>query len=325
VTPGPGRGRVVLVATPIGNLADLAPRAREVLGAADLVCCEDTRRTRALLSAAGLRAGNRLRSLHAHNEGARLPELLAELARGRTVAVVSDAGTPSVSDPGAQLVAAALDAGAEVTVVPGPSAAVAAVVVSGLGTDRFCVEGFLPRKGTARRRRIDQLLDDARTSVVFESPRRLAATLAELADRAPDRPVAVCRELTKVHEEVWRGPLGSAAAEFAAREVRGEVVVVLAGSPASRPTRRVPAGAAGARGLPSDGSDEEVARAVAARASEGLSTREAADRVARELGVSRRRAYEAALAERRRTGRRGGPVGGRARPAAPDPGGAPRG
>lgn len=310
MTPGPGRGRVVLVATPIGNLGDLSPRAKEVLDTADVLCCEDTRRTRALLSAAGMKAGNRLRSLHAHNEAARRGALLAELAAGRTVAVVSDAGMPSVSDPGALLVAAAVEAGADVTVVPGPSATLASLVVSGLPTERFCVEGFLPRKGAERRRRLEQLLADERTSVVFESPRRVGATLEELAARAPDRRIAVCRELTKLHEEVWRGRLSEAAAEFAARDVRGEVVLVLAGAPAppprpaAAPRRAAAPSPAAARdtGDPATGEDEveaEIAGAVAARLAAGMSTRETAASVAGELGVSRRRAYETAIAQLR--------------------------
>lgn len=281
-------GAVVLVATPIGNLGDLSPRAVEVLRSADLVCCEDTRRTRALMSAAGVGGGSRLRSLHAHNETARIDEVLAAVARGRTVAVVSDAGTPGVSDPGARLVAAAATAGVRVTTVPGPSAVLAALVVSGLPTDRFCVEGFLPRKGDGRRRRIDGLVADERTSVVLEAPGRLAATLDELATRAPERTVAVCRELTKLHEEVWRGTAAQAAREFAAREVRGEVAVVVAGKPAGE---RAP-----------EPDDAAVAAAVAARVAQGDSARDAAGAVAGALGVSRRRAYAAAV-DARRSGR----------------------
>lgn len=297
----PGAGRVVMVSTPIGNLGDLSDRARDALDAADVVCCEDTRRTRVLLSATGIGARGRLRSLHAQNEHARLPEILAELAAGRTVAVVTDAGTPGVSDPGSRLVAAAAAAGAEVTAVPGPSAVLAALVVSGLRTDRFCAEGFLPRKGAERRRRLAAIVADERTSVVFESPRRLAGTLAELAALAPDRKAAVCRELTKRHEEVWRGELAGAAEAFAEREVRGEVVIVLAGSAAAAGDLAgagadVPAGAP--RGA--DAAAEAALGAfVAARLAEGRSTREAAADAATALGVPRRRAYEAVLAARR--------------------------
>jgi 16S rRNA (cytidine1402-2'-O)-methyltransferase len=277
-------GRVVLVATPIGNLGDLSPRAVAALDAADVVCCEDTRRTRALLSAAGVAGRGRLVSLHEHNEDARIPEVLGWVEEGRTVAVVTDAGTPAVSDPGERLVAAAARRGLTVTVVPGPSSVLAALVVSGLPTERFCVEGFLPRKGAERHRRVAALAAEERTAVVLEAPGRLAATLAELAAALGERPVAVVRELTKVHEEVWRGTLADAAAEFAAREVRGEVAVVVGGAPPPGP---VP--------------DERVAAAVAGRLAAGDSARAAADAVAAALGVGRRRAYQAAIAQRAAT------------------------
>jgi 16S rRNA (cytidine1402-2'-O)-methyltransferase len=320
---GAAAGGIVLVATPIGNLGDLSTRATETLRVADLVCCEDTRRTRALLSAAGVPAGGRLRSLHAHNEAARIPELLAAASEGRTVAVVSDAGMPAISDPGARLVAAAASAGITVTVVPGPSAVIAGLVVSGLPTERFCVEGFLPRSGGARRRRLDFVVSDPRTTVVLESPKRLAATLGDLAALAPDRAVAVCRELTKLHEEVWRSSASEAAERFSSCEVRGEVVVVVAGSgtrarapePPSSTRARSPAGTgpwAGRDAGPADShaggllsaqaeqSDSELARAVGAELADGGSVRDAADAVAKKLGVSRRRVYRAAIAVRHR-------------------------
>lgn len=283
----PGSGGVVLVATPIGNLGDLSPRAADTLRTADIVYCEDTRRTRALLSAAGIPGAGRLRSLHAHNEAARIPELVAAAASGQTVAVVSDAGMPAISDPGARLVAAAASAGVEVSVVPGPSAVLSALVVSGLPTDRFCVEGFLPRSGADRRRRLDALVEDGRTTVVLESPRRLAATLTELASRAPERPVAVCRELTKLYEEVWRGTAAAAAEWFSGRAVLGEVVIVVGGAPDP----------GGARERPPD--DQEVAAAVGRHLAAGESVRDAASAAAKELGVSRRLAYDAAVAMRR--------------------------
>ena len=224
-TAGAG-GRLVIVSTPIGNLGDLSPRAVDALRHADLVCCEDTRRTRALLTHAGV-SGRRLLSVHARNEAARLPQVLAHLATGETVAVVSDAGTPGVSDPGSRLVQAAVDAGVEVTAVPGPSAVLAALVVSGLPTARFCFEGFLARRGTDRRRRLEALAREERTTLIYEAPGRLAATLVDLAAACGgDRAVVVARELTKLHEELWRGTLAEAAPEFAGREVRGEVVVV---------------------------------------------------------------------------------------------------
>lgn len=281
----------MLVATPIGNLGDLSPRAVAALREADVVCCEDTRRTRALLTAAGVAGGGRLVSLHEHNEAARIPQVLGWVAGGRTVALVTDAGTPAVSDPGARLVAAAAAESLTVTVVPGPSAVLAALVVSGLPTDRFCVEGFLPRKGSDRRRRIEALAGEERTAVVLEAPGRLAGTLADLAEACGDRPVAVVRELTKVHEEIWRGTLPEAAAELAAHPVRGEVVLVVGGAPAAGPP-----------------ADERVAAAVAERVAAGDSARQAADTVAGALGVGRRRAYELAIALR--AGARSGGTGG---------------
>ncbi|MHB8328512.1 MAG: 16S rRNA (cytidine(1402)-2'-O)-methyltransferase [Acidimicrobiales bacterium] len=270
------------MSTPIGNLGDLAPRAVQVLAHADLVCCEDTRRTRQLLSYAGI-TGRTLISVHGHNEASRVEEIVSRLGAGQTVALVSDAGTPSVSDPGARVVAAAAAAGARVTVVPGPNAAVAALVVSGLPTDRFCFEGFLPRRASVRRRRLAALAGEERTTVLHESPARLAATLAELAEACgPQRPVVVARELTKLHEEVWRGPLEDAAAEFAGRDVRGEVVLVLHGAPA-----------------PAAPSDAVLEQAMGRRLHARQSLRDAAEAVSAELDVPRRRAYEIGLEHQR--------------------------
>jgi len=278
------RGQLVLVATPIGNLGDLSPRARAVLASADLICCEDTRRTRALLSASGISAkgpqGDRLLSLHGHNEASRLDRVAAAVAGGATVAVVSDAGTPGISDPGAWLAAQLSAAGETVSTVPGPSSVLGALVVSGLPTDRFCVEGFLPRKGPERRLRIGALMADARTTVVLEAPNRVAPTLAELAAVDAGRPVALVRELTKVHEEVWRGTLEEAATAFAAREVRGEVVLVVGGAPAAAPAGEAVVEAAVRAALGDD---------------PAAGPRQVAELVAAALGVPRRRAYEAAL------------------------------
>jgi 16S rRNA (cytidine1402-2'-O)-methyltransferase len=197
--------------------------------------------------------------------------------------VVSDAGTPGISDPGAWLASRLAEGGETVSTVPGPSSVLGALVVSGLPADRFCVEGFLPRKGPERRRRIAALMADERTCVVLEAPRRVAATLAELAVGDPHRPVAVVRELTKLHEEIWRGSLGDAATAFAAREVRGEVVLVIGGAPP-----------------PSPAGEEEVDAAVRTALGDDPSAgpRQVADRVAASLGVPRRRAYEAALRAR---------------------------
>ncbi|HUZ20609.1 MAG TPA: 16S rRNA (cytidine(1402)-2'-O)-methyltransferase [Acidimicrobiales bacterium] len=272
-------GTLVLVATPIGNLGDLSPRAVEVMASADVVACEDTRHTGRLLVHAGVRA-RRLVSLHGHNEAARLDELLAVLASGETVALVSDAGTPLVSDPGERLVAAAIAAGVEVTAVPGPSAVLAAVVLSGLGTSRWRYEGFLPRKGAERRARLVEIAASPEPVVCYESPRRLAATLSDLTEVCGgERRVAVARELTKLHEEVWRGPLAEAAARAAAGEPRGEHVIVVAGAvSAARPSGEALTGA--------------LERLIAA----GLARREAVLAAEVLLGVARREAYRAALA-----------------------------
>jgi len=276
-------GRLVIVSTPIGNLGDLSHRAVDVLGRADLLCCEDTRHSRALLTHAGI-TGRRLLSLHARNEAQRIPEVLSHLNAGKTVALVSDAGTPSVSDPGARLVAAAAAAGIEVTAVPGPSAVLAALVVSGLPTARFCFEGFLARRGAERRRRLEALAGEERTVVIYEAPGRLAATLADLAVTCgPERAVAVARELTKLHEEIWRGSLEDAAREFGSREVRGEVVIVLGGAAAAAPA-----------------SEADVVAALRRHVDGGASWRDAASAVAQELGVSRREVYAHGLALRRR-------------------------
>jgi len=277
-----GRGRLVLVATPIGNLGDLAPRARDALAEADLICCEDTRRTRALLSAMGIPAGgpqgDRLLSLHAHNEQARVGRVMACVAAGGTVAVVSDAGTPGISDPGSALVAALAAAGERVSVVPGPSSVVAALVVSGLPTDRFGVEGFLPRKGPERRERIAALMSDVRTTVILEAPPRVVATLTDLARLDGARPVAVVRELTKIHEEVWRGTAEEAVAVFTERAVRGEVVLVIGGA-----------------SPPDPATEGDIEDAVRHRLAQGDGPRQVAAALAGELGVARRRLYETAL------------------------------
>lgn len=273
-------GQIVLVGTPIGNLGDLSPRAVEALRDADLVYCEDTRRTRKLLTHAGL-SGVRLRSLHRHNEAERSGEAVRAAAGGTTVAVVSDAGMPGISDPPSQLVAEAAAAGVPVTVVPGPSAALCALVASGLPTDRFCFEGFLPRSGGDRRDRLAALANGTRTVVLFEAPTRVAATLDDLvAACGGERQVAVARELTKVHEEVWRGTLADAAARSGSEAARGEVVLVLAGADTA--------------GQP-EVDDGVISSALGERLASGERRRGAVDDVADLLGVPRRRVYQLAL------------------------------
>ncbi|MGH9234973.1 MAG: 16S rRNA (cytidine(1402)-2'-O)-methyltransferase, partial [Acidimicrobiales bacterium] len=224
-------GALVLVGTPIGNLGDLSPRAAEVLAGADVVCCEDTRRTGKLLALAGIERRPFV-VLNEHTEGREVPRVVERIERGQRVALVSDAGMPAISDPGERLVAAVVAAGLAVEVVPGPSAAVAALVVSGLPAGRFVFEGFLPRKGLARRQRLAGVAAEPRTTVLYEAPHRLARTLADLVEVCgAERRVAVAREITKLHEQVWRGTLAGAVAWVAEREPPGEIVLVLAGAP----------------------------------------------------------------------------------------------
>jgi 16S rRNA (cytidine1402-2'-O)-methyltransferase len=269
---------LVLVATPIGNLGDLSPRAAEALAGADCVCCEDTRRTGRLFQLAGIERRAPFIRVDDHTEAARVPEVLDRLRRGERVVVVTDAGTPGVADPGERLVAAAVAAGLPVEVVPGPSAAVTALVVSGLPTGRWVFEGFLPRKGSARRERLAELAGERRTIVLYEAPHRAGRTLADLAGAlGADRRVAVGRELTKLHEEVLRCTLSEAAAWAVAREPVGELVFVVEGAPP-----------------PAAATANDVEAAVAAALAEGLSPRDAAARVASALGVPKRDAYRAA-------------------------------
>jgi 16S rRNA (cytidine1402-2'-O)-methyltransferase len=286
------RGVLVLVGTPIGNLGDLSPRATDLLATADLVYCEDTRHSRKLLTHAGI-TGVSMRSLHDHNEMDRIGEVVREVERGRTVALVSDAGMPGISDPGTRLVAEVVAAGLTVSVVPGPSAVLAALVASGLPTDRFCFEGFLPRSGKERRARMAMVSEEFRTVVLFEAPGRVAATLNELlAVCGGDRRVSVARELTKVHEEIWRGTLSDAVAWSSSAPVRGEVVLVLGGAPECD-VPEIP--------------DVTLEAAVVARVAAGERTRGAVDAVAAEFAVARRRVYDLALAARNRSGGASGP------------------
>jgi 16S rRNA (cytidine1402-2'-O)-methyltransferase len=270
-------GALVLVATPIGNLDDLSPRAVATLAAADVVVCEDTRRTGRLLAAAGVSA-RRLLAVHDHNEAGQVGTVLDRLAAGETVAVVTDAGMPGISDPGERLVRAAAAAGHVVQVVPGPTAAVAGLVASGLPTGRFVFEGFLPRSGSGRRGRLEALAGERRTMVLYEAPHRVARTLADLAAAlGGDRRVALARELTKLHEETWRGSLADAVARCDEVEPRGEYVVVVEGAPE-----------------PEVASDDVLTEAVASRVAAGLSTRDAVAEVAADYGVPRRRVYSLA-------------------------------
>jgi len=270
-------GILYVVATPIGNPADLSPRALEILGGVDLIACEDTRRTGAMLAAHTVRKP--LLSYFEHNEERRIPELIARLKGGARIALVTDAGTPGISDPGFRLVRAAHHAGLRIAPIPGPSAMAAALSIAGIPTDRFVFEGFMPARGAARRRLLDELASERRTIVVYEAARRLAETLGELAEAlGAEREAAVVREMTKTYEETARGTLGELAARFAAREALGEVTLVIAGAAAARPARAA----------------IEVEMLVEA----GLSLKDASALVARIEGTSRREVYQRALRAR---------------------------
>jgi 16S rRNA (cytidine1402-2'-O)-methyltransferase len=271
-------GLLVLAATPIGRVADASPRLAEELGRADVVAAEDTRRLRRLTTELGVEVVGRVTSYFEANEATRTAGLLTALLEGQRVLLVTDAGMPSVSDPGYRLVAAAVEAGVGVTAVPGPSAVLTALAVSGLPVDRFCFEGFLPRKAGARGRRLTELREEPRTMVFFEAPHRTAAMLGSLADAfGEERPAAVCRELTKTHEEVVRGPLAELVA-WAADGVRGEVTVVVGGhTPAAGP----PPGVA------------ELAGLVAEEEAAGTTRKDAIRAVADRTGRPRREVYDA--------------------------------
>ncbi len=266
-------GTLYLVGTPIGNLGDVTDRARKTLAAVDLVAAEDTRRTGRLLNGLGIRA--RLLSFFEGNEAERIPELVRALSGGADVAVVSDAGMPGLSDPGYRLVVACVDAGVSVDVIPGPSAVVSALVVSGLPTDRFVFEGFLPRSGKSRSVRLEALSVEPRTVVLFESPKRVASSLRDLLAACGDRRVAVVRELTKLHQEVIRGRLSDVLEQLGSRELKGEVVVVLEGG-GTRPAR----------------DEEEAVRLAACLVRGGGRKREVARRISELTGVPARRIYE---------------------------------
>ena len=274
----PTRGQLVVVATPLGNLGDLSRRALELLGSADVVYCEDTRRSSTLFSAHGIAVNGRLRALHEHNEASQCREVVTRVAEGQVVVLVSDAGTPGISDPGGRVVAAVAGAGLEVTTAPGPSAVVAALSISGLATERFCMEGFLPRKAGERERLYETWIREPRTIVFYESPQRIVVTLVELSARFGERRVAVAREMTKVHEEVIRGTVAEVAATMALRRVLGEIVVVLAGAPEPKPN-----------------DEHQIRRALEQRFEAGLSTRDAVTAVADALDVARRVVYAVAL------------------------------
>ena len=272
----------MLAGAPLGDPADASPRLRDALGSAEVVAAEDTRRLRRLAADLGVTVIGRIVRHDDATEEAGTPGLVDQLLAGRTVLLVTDGGMPSVSDPGYRLVSAAVAAGVPVTAVPGPSAVTTALALSGLPTDRFCFEGFLPRRPGERRRALTALRDERRTLVLFEAPHRLAATLADAAEiLGPDRPAAACREMTKTYEEVRRGPLAELAA-WAAEGVRGEITLVVGGAP----RRAVEADPA------------ELAAAVAAREQAGTDRKAAIADVARESGLPKRVVYAAVVAAR---------------------------
>ncbi len=272
-----GNGRVVLVGAPLGNIGDASTRLREILAGADVVAAEDTRRLARLARDLDVTVSGRIVSYFEGNEERRTPDLVEALRDGAVVAVVTDGGMPSVSDPGYRLVRAALDAGFPVTAAPGPSAVTTALALSGLPSDRFVFEGFLPRSGSGRRGRLRELAAEPRTLVFFEAPHRIADALADLAPAfGADRPAAVCRELTKTYEEIRRGTLAELADWATAAAPRGEITLVVAGATpgdAERPA------------------DDELRAAVARREAAGESRRDAIAAVAQDYGLRRREVY----------------------------------
>ncbi|WP_285726690.1 16S rRNA (cytidine(1402)-2'-O)-methyltransferase [Psychromicrobium xiongbiense] len=276
-------GQIVLAATPIGNVADASGRLTELLTTAEVVAAEDTRRLLALAAGLGVNVAGRLVSYHEHNEGRKTAELIERARSGDTVLMVSDAGMPSVSDPGYRLVEAAHAARVRVTAVPGPSAVLTALTLSGLPTDRFAFEGFLPRKAGERLSRLREVAQDPRTLVFFEAPHRLESMLAAVVEVfGPDRPAAVTRELTKTYEEVLRGTVGELHAWAVEAEVRGEIAVVVGGSTGQQ------------------GSAEDLLAAVATLTESGIRLKDAVATVAESAGASKRELYAAVLADRSR-------------------------
>jgi 16S rRNA (cytidine1402-2'-O)-methyltransferase len=275
-------GRLILCGTPIGNLEDLSPRALRVLGEADTVACEDTRRTRKLLAHGGVRA-RRLVSYHEGNERKRARELVDDISRGAVIVLVSDAGMPGLSDPGYRLVQSCVAAGLPIEVVPGPSAAISALALSGLPPGRFAFEGFLPRKAGERRRKIAEISDDRRTLVFYESPHRVEESLVDLLDGLDDRPACLARELTKLHEEVRRGSLSELLSGVRADPPRGEIVLVVGGAIHAH---KNPVAA------------DELAGRAQALMDQGMDRKAALAEVARAAGVPRRAVFDALVRAR---------------------------
>ncbi len=271
-------GKLVLVATPIGNLADITSRAIDALREADVICCEDTRHSSKLLQHIGV-ADKPLLVVNEHTEYDIRERIVDLVSKGKAVALITDAGSPGISDPGERIVRAVIEAGGTVSASPGPSAAIMAVTISGLPAGRFVFEGFLPRSGVERKERLEAVAGEERTTVLYEAPHRLHKTLTDLETMCgPHRAVAIAAELTKIHEEVWRGNLHDAVKRYADGDPRGEFVLVLAGAtPAAPPT------------------DDELIIALRAEISTGVSRKDAASRVSARFGVSKRHVYELTL------------------------------
>ena len=270
-------GILALVATPIGNLSDFSPRGLETLEKSDLIACEDTRRTGFLLQHFGI-TGARMLRVDSHTEEKAAEEIINCLSEGLLVSMVTDAGMPSISDPGERLVKKIIESGHQITVIPGATAPISALVVSGFSTQRWCMEGFLPRKGESRSRRIKEIAEETRTTVLFESPHRLAATLKDLHEECGGtRQIAIARELTKIHEEIFRGSLGESLA-WAEKKIKGEIVIVLEANNSN-----------------SEIDDHRLQVVLREILDSGVSTKDAAEEASRRLNVSRRRAYSTAL------------------------------
>lgn len=277
-----GEGIIILAATPIGNMGDASARLVAWLGAADVVAAEDTRRLHRLVSNLGVKVGGQIVSYHEHNEATKTAELLRQVQDGKTLLMVTDAGMPSVSDPGYRLVTEAVQAGVKVTAAPGPSAVLTALALSGLPTDRFCFEGFLPRKSGERAARLRELATEKRTMVFFEAPHRLEAMLRALhTGFGPARPAAVCREMTKTYEEVLRRPLAGLLEWAESAQIRGEIAIVVGGAPDSDP-----------------GTPEDHVAAVKELMGQGMRMKEAVAVIAHDVHVSKRELYSAVLAAR---------------------------
>ncbi|MDA3004629.1 MAG: 16S rRNA (cytidine(1402)-2'-O)-methyltransferase [Actinomycetota bacterium] len=271
-------GALVLVATPIGNLGDMSQRAIDALKQAEIICCEDTRHSGKLLSHFGV-SGKKLIVINEHTEYDAREEIVGLVASGKSVALITDAGTPGISDPGERLVVAVVNAGLQVSAIPGPSALTMALVISGLPTSRFVFEGFLPRSGADRTERLAMTATESRTIVLYEAPHRLIKTLSDLTTACGAvRRVVVARELTKLHEEIWRGTLQDANMYFSTTEPRGEFVIIL--EPAKPPAPPT---------------DEELVEAIRAEIAKGVSRKDSAARVSARFGIAKRHVYELAL------------------------------